>query len=198
MELCTKLFYAIIPTLFLCFLLICYPYISLQLLLIHCQLHHKVINNCWAGRVWPQEGRGRRKSVAAGRAWLQEGCENPLSSLIAEMVIQKMDLISSQPLNILTKNIQDCEYHKVVCTQMTTKPLTVETSNTVYCQVDSSQVGGGGGAPWNTVYRSMFTRIASENQITRQTGRKRNWYTQVWWEWVLCWYCCWCFVIAMP
>ena len=25
-ELCTELFYAIIPTLFVCFLLICYPY----------------------------------------------------------------------------------------------------------------------------------------------------------------------------
>ena len=30
MELCTELFYAIIPTLFLCFLLICYPYILLH------------------------------------------------------------------------------------------------------------------------------------------------------------------------
>ena len=29
-ELCAELFYAIIPTLFLCFLLICYPYISLH------------------------------------------------------------------------------------------------------------------------------------------------------------------------
>jgi len=29
-ELCTELFYAIIPTLFLCFLLICYPYILLH------------------------------------------------------------------------------------------------------------------------------------------------------------------------
>jgi len=28
-ELCTELYYAIIPTLFLCFLLICYPYILL-------------------------------------------------------------------------------------------------------------------------------------------------------------------------
>ena len=28
-KLCTELFYAIISTLFLCFLLICYPYISL-------------------------------------------------------------------------------------------------------------------------------------------------------------------------
>ena len=31
-ELCTELFYAIIPTLFLCFLLICYPYILLHFL----------------------------------------------------------------------------------------------------------------------------------------------------------------------
>jgi len=30
MELCTELFYAIIPTLFLCFLLIGYSYISLH------------------------------------------------------------------------------------------------------------------------------------------------------------------------
>jgi len=29
-ELCTELFYAIIPTLFLCFLLIWYPYILLH------------------------------------------------------------------------------------------------------------------------------------------------------------------------
>ena len=29
-ELCTELFYVIIPTLFLCFLLICYPYILLH------------------------------------------------------------------------------------------------------------------------------------------------------------------------
>jgi len=29
-ELCTELLYAIIPTLFLCFLLICYPYILLH------------------------------------------------------------------------------------------------------------------------------------------------------------------------
>ena len=29
-ELCTKLFNAIIPTLFFCFLLICYPYILLH------------------------------------------------------------------------------------------------------------------------------------------------------------------------
>jgi len=29
-ELCTELFYAIIPTLFPCFLLICYPYILLH------------------------------------------------------------------------------------------------------------------------------------------------------------------------
>jgi len=29
-ELCTDLFYAIIPTLFLCILLICYPYILLH------------------------------------------------------------------------------------------------------------------------------------------------------------------------
>ena len=29
-ELCTELFYAIIPTLYLCFLLICYPYIPLH------------------------------------------------------------------------------------------------------------------------------------------------------------------------
>ena len=32
-ELCTELFYAIIPTLFLCFLLICYPYIVTFLML---------------------------------------------------------------------------------------------------------------------------------------------------------------------
>jgi len=32
MGLCTELFYAIIPTLFLCFLLICYPYILLHLM----------------------------------------------------------------------------------------------------------------------------------------------------------------------
>jgi len=34
-ELCTELFYDIIPTLFLCFLLICYPYIMLQASFIH-------------------------------------------------------------------------------------------------------------------------------------------------------------------
>ena len=33
LELCTELFYAIIPTLFLCFLLICYAYISLHFLM---------------------------------------------------------------------------------------------------------------------------------------------------------------------
>jgi len=36
-ELCTELFYAIVPTLFICFFLICYPYIS---------LHFKVFYSC--------------------------------------------------------------------------------------------------------------------------------------------------------
>jgi len=39
-ELCTEPFYAIIPTLFLCFLLICYPYILLHFWCLHsCSCH---------------------------------------------------------------------------------------------------------------------------------------------------------------
>jgi len=37
-EVCTELFYAVIPTLFLCFWLICYPYILLHYLFLFMSL----------------------------------------------------------------------------------------------------------------------------------------------------------------
>ena len=47
MELCTELFYAIIPTLFLCFLLICHPYILLHFLVFFILVYVACFNSRW-------------------------------------------------------------------------------------------------------------------------------------------------------
>ena len=56
-ELCTELFYAIIPTLFLCFLLICYPYIFNAFYsgsCSRCMLELKFA--CYKGVLWTKSG----------------------------------------------------------------------------------------------------------------------------------------------